>query len=138
MPAMIDTSDVPYAAPEALALPMRHLVESGRGLALLKGLSPKELREVDAAVWDDIAPDQRVAVLLRLRCLIRVFEARQLADLFLNHGHALIAPAVYAAARMRLNNKLGFNPFKFERALKALLAQMGDRHAAEMPLALSA
>jgi hypothetical protein len=138
MPAMIDTSDVPYAAPEALALPMRYLVESGRGLALLKGLSPKELRDVDAAVWDDLAPDQRVAVLLRLRCLIRAFEARRLANLFLHHGHALIAPAVYVAARMRLNTKLGFNPFKFERALKGLLAQMGDRHAAETPMALSA
>jgi hypothetical protein len=138
MPAMIDTSDVPYAAPEALALPMRYLVESGRGMALLKGLSPKDLRDVDAAVWDDLAPDQRVAALLRLRSLIRVFEARRLADLFLNHGHALIAPAVYVAARMRLNTELGFNPFKFERALKGLLGQMGDRHAAEMPMALSA
>jgi hypothetical protein len=39
---------------------------------------------------------------------------------------------------MRLNTELGFNPFKFERALKGLLGQMGDRHAAEMPMALSA
>jgi hypothetical protein len=137
MPAMVDTSDVPYAAPEALALPMRYLVESGRGLALLKGLSQKDLRDVDAAVWDDLAPDQRVAVLLRLRCLIRVFEARRLSSLFLNHGHSLIAPAIYVAARMRLNTEWGFNPFKFERALKGLLAQMGDRPV-EMPLALSA
>jgi hypothetical protein len=138
MPAMVDTTDVPYAAPEALALPMRYLVESSRSLALLKGLSPKELRDVDAAVWDDLAPDQRVVVLLRLRCLIRVFEARRLADLFLNYGHGLIAPAVYVAARMRLNTKLGFNPFKFERALRGLLAQMDDRHAGDMPMALSA
>jgi len=137
MPAMIDTSDVPYAAPEALALPMRHLVDSGQGLALLKGLSPKALRDLDAAVWDDLAPDQRVAVLLRLRSLLRVFEARRLSRLFLDHGHALIAPAVYVAARMRLNTKWGFNPMKFERALKGLLAQMGDRPV-EMPLALSA
>lgn len=137
MPAMIDLSDVPYVASEALSLPMRHLVDSGRGLALLKGLSQKDLREVDAAVWDDLVPDQRVAILLRLRCLIRVFEARRLAELFLGQGHSLIASAVYVAARMRLNTARGFSPLKFERALKGLLAQMGERPA-EMPLARSA
>ena len=138
MPAMIDTSDVPYVAPEALTLPMRHLVESGRGLALLKGLSRKDLRDVDAAVWEDIAPEHRVAVLLRLRCLIRVFQARRLASLFLDHGHGLIAPAVYVAARMRLNTTWGFNPLKFERALKGLLAQMGEPDRRETPMARSA
>jgi len=138
MPTMVDTSDVPYVAPEALALPMRYLVESGRGLAMLEGLSAKDLREVDAAVWDDLAPAHRVAALLRLRCLIRVFEARRLANLFLSHGHGLIAPAVYVAARTRLNTKWGFNPLKFERALKGLLAQIGEPDRRERPMALSA
>ncbi len=138
MPAIVDTSDVPYVAPEALTLPMRYLVESGRGLALLNGLSKGDLRDVDTAVWDDLAPEHRVAVLLRLRSLIRVFEGRPLASLFLRHGHALIAPAVYVAARSRLNTKWGFNPFKFERALKGLLAQMGERDRREAPMALSA
>lgn len=138
MPAIVDSSDVPYVAPEALALPMHYLVESGRGLALLKGLSKEDLRDVDAAVWDELAPEHRVAVLVRLRCLIRVFEAQRLANLFLNHGHALIAPAVYVAARARLNTKWGFNPFKFERALKGLLAQMGELDRCEPPMALSA
>ena len=138
MPAIIDTSDVPYVAPEALALPMRHLVESGRGLALLNGLCKDGLRDLDAAVWDELAPEHRVAVLLRLRSLIRVFESRRLSNLFLHHGHALIAPAVYVAARSRLNTKWGFNPFKFERALKGLLVQMGEKDRRETPLARSA
>ena len=140
MPNAVDLADVPFVAPEALALPMRRLVDSGRGLALLKGLSERDLRQVDQAVWDDLDhdPAHRVAVLLRLRCLIRVFEARRLAGLFQHQGHSLIAPAVYVAARMRLNTKWGFNPMKFERALKGLLAQMGEARAAEMPMALSA
>ena len=117
---------------------MRYLIESGRGLALLNGLSKDDLRDVDAAVWDELTPEHRVAVLLRLRSLIRVFEARRLANLFLHHGRALIAPTVYVAARSRLNTKLGFNPFKFERALKGLLAQMGEKDRREMALALSA
>lgn len=133
MPALanaprIDQADVPLVAPEALLLPMRYLVDSGRGLAMLKGMPERELREVDAAVWDDLGgePAQRVAILLRLRSLIRVFGARRLAELFLHRGHGLIAPAVFVAARMRLNTHYGFSPLKFERALQDLLAQMGE------------
>ena len=126
--AAIDPADVRPVAPEALLLATRHLVDSGRGLAMLKGLSERELREVDAAVWDDLAgdPAERVETLLRLRCLIRVFGARRLANLFLQRCHSLIAPAVYVAARMRLNTQWGFSPLKFEHALQDLLAQMGE------------
>ena len=123
----IDPTDVRPVAPAALLLATRHLVESGRGLAMLEGLSEQALREVDAAVWDALGDDpaERVATLLRLRCLIRVFAARRLANLFLQRGHGLIAPAVYVAARMRLNTQWGFSPFKFERAVQDLLAQAG-------------
>jgi hypothetical protein len=62
---------------------------------------------------------------MRFRCLIQVFGARRLADLLLNNGHGLIAPAVQVAARMRLNAERGFNPAKFERALQDLLSQLG-------------
>jgi len=110
--AAIDPADVRPVAPEALLLATRHLVDSGRGLAMLKGLSERELREVDAAVWDDLAgdPAERVATLLRLRCLIRVFGARRLANLFLQRGHT----------------QWGFSPLKFEHALQDLLAQAGE------------
>jgi hypothetical protein len=128
MQPAIDTADVRPIAPESLLVVTRHLIASGRGLALLNGLSAQELREVDAAVWDELDQDpaERVATLLRLRCLIAVFGARRLASLFLQRGHSLIAPAVYVAARMRLNTQWGFNPLKFERALQDLLAQMGE------------
>jgi hypothetical protein len=142
VPTAMDLTDLPLVSPAKVMLPMRYLVDSGRGLAMLHGLSNRELREVDTAVWDqlDDDPKQRVAVLLRLRCLIRVFRARRLAALFLSEGHHLIAPAVHVASRMRLDADRGFNPLKFERALQGLLAQLdtSGRRPAELPLALSA
>ena len=128
--ASIDTSDVPLVAPEMLALPMQHLIDSGRGLVMLTGMTDAELRELDCAMWETLGDDpaQRVAVLLRIRCLIRVFGARRLANLLLNTGYNAIMPAVYVAARMRLNTHWGFNPRKFERALQGLLVQVGEPH----------
>jgi hypothetical protein len=142
VPTTVDLTDLPLVSPAKVMLPMRYLIDSGRGLAMLNGLSNGELREVDGAVWDQLndAPKQRVAVLLRLRCLIRVFRARRLAALFLNEGFHLIAPAVHVASRMRLDADRGFNPLKFERALRGLLAQLdtSSQDPAEMPIALSA
>lgn len=128
MAQAIDTSDVPLVAPEVLALPIRHLIDTGRGLAMLKGMTDAELRNLDHAMWETLGDDpaRRVAVLLRIRCLIRVFGARRLADVLLTTGYNAIMPAVYVAARMRLNAQWGFNPMKFERALQGLLVQMGE------------
>jgi hypothetical protein len=66
-----------------------------------------------------------------------VFRARRLADLLLNNGYNLIAPAVHVAARQRLNADRGFNPSKFERALSELMAKIaaGRRHEGEVGLA---
>ena len=57
-----------------------------------------------------------------------MFGARRLANLLLNTGYNAIMPAVYVAARMRLNTHWGFNPRKFERALQGLLVQVGEPH----------
>ena len=126
MGSKLDRSDVRLVASHDLLVPMQHLIDTERGLALLNGISDAELREVDHAVWDALDGDseRRVAVLLRFRALIQVFKARRLADLFLHRGCMLIAPAVHVAARMRLNSEWGFNPLKFERALQDLLSQL--------------
>lgn len=138
----VNLSDVPLVDPQAMALPMQYMIDSGRGLAMLRGISKEELREVDHALWDALgaAPVQRLAVLMRFRCLIRVFGSRRLADMLLNNGHSLIAPAVQVAARMRLNADLGFNALKFERALQELMAKIaqGQRRAAESEQLLAA
>jgi hypothetical protein len=124
----VTLSDLPLVDPNALALPMRYMIETGRGLAMLRDISKEVLREVDQAVWGALADDpvQRVAVLMRFRCMVRVFGARRLANLLLNTGYNMIAPAVQVAARMRLNADLGFNPLKFERALRELMDKIAE------------
>lgn len=138
----VNLSDVPLVDPQAMALPMQYMIDTGRGLAMLRGVSKDELREIDRALWDALGSDpvQRLAVLMRFRCLIRAFGARRLADMLLNNGYDLIAPAVLVAARMRLNADLGFNPLKFERALQELMAKIaqGQRRAAESEQLLAA
>jgi L-alanine-DL-glutamate epimerase-like enolase superfamily enzyme len=136
----LNLSDVALVEPQNLALAMQHMVDTGRGLAMLRGITKAELREVDHALWDALGNDpiERLAVLVRFRCLIKVFGARRLRDLLMHTGHNLIAPAVQVAARMRFNADLGFNPVKFERALAELLAKgKATRRSAvtEMPLA---
>ena len=105
---------------------MQYMVKTGRGLAMLRGITEAELREVDRALWDELSdnPAERLAVLVRFRCLIKVFAARRLTDLLMHTGYRLIAPAVQVAARMRLNADLGFNPVKFERALVEQLGRI--------------
>src|SRR5262249_49692657 len=111
-------------------------------LAMLRGITKAELREVDHALWGALGgnPVERLAVLMRFRCLIKVFAARRLRDLLLNTGHGLFAPAVHVAARMRLNADPGFNPVKLERALAELLAKgkAQPRRPAEVEMPLAA
>src|ERR1700746_1062731 len=104
----VNLSDVPLVNPADLARPMQYMVDTGRGLAMLRGISKAELREVDHALWDRLGRDpvERLAVLVRFRCLIKVFGARRLRDLLMHTGHNLIAPAVQVAARMRLQAHL--------------------------------
>jgi hypothetical protein len=117
-------SDVALVEARDLGMVMQYMVKTGRGLAMLRGVTEAELREVESALWDELSDDpaQRIAVLVRFRCLIGVFRARRLSDLLMHTGYRLIAPAVQVAAQMRLNAKLGFNPVKFERALVQQLA----------------
>jgi len=115
----VNFADVIPVDPPHLVLTIKYLVETGRGLAMLRGITKAQLREVERALWGELGRNQaeRVAALVRLRCLIRVFAARRLTDLLLQTGYPLLAPAGRVAARMRLNADLGFNPAEFERAL---------------------
>jgi len=121
----MNLTDVPLVDPSRLALALEYMVKTGRGLTMLRGITAAELREVDQALWEELGsnPAQRVAVLVRFRCLIGVFAARRLTNLLMHTGYPLLAPAARVAARMRLNADLGFNPIKFERALVEQLAR---------------
>ena len=50
----VNLSDVALVSPEDLALPMQYMIDTGRGLAMLRGISQAELREVDHAIWDKL------------------------------------------------------------------------------------
>ena len=121
----LNLSDVALVDARDLGMVMQYMVRSGRGLAMLRGVTEAELRQIEGVLWDELSdnPSQRVAVMVRFRCMIGVFRTRRLSDLLLNTGYRLIAPSVHVAAGMRLNASLGFNPVKFERALVAELSR---------------
>ncbi|MBO0743033.1 MAG: hypothetical protein J2P51_16620, partial [Hyphomicrobiaceae bacterium] len=81
----VNLTDVARVDPEWLALALEYMVKTGRGLTMLRGITEAELREVDQALWEELGsnPAQRVAVLVRMRCLIRVFAARRLVNLLM-------------------------------------------------------
>lgn len=122
----LDLTDVALVSSLDMAVPMNHLIAAGRGLALLDGLSAEEMRAVDAEVWNhfDCPAAQRVAVLLRFRSLVQVFESQRLKLMFLNTGFNMLAPALHVAATLRLNADRGFNLHKFERALRETMARL--------------
>ena len=131
MSAILDRCDVPQVCAESLTLPMQAMIAAGRGLVLLRGISDPELRTVEHAVWDQLdgTSSDKVATLLRFRCLVGVFATSRLQQLFLRRGLALMGPAIEVAAEMRLNVQWGFNPVKFQRALEAKLEEVDDRSA---------
>jgi hypothetical protein len=126
MNAGLDRCDVPQVSPQSLALPMQAMIAAGRGLVLLRGISDRELRDVEHAVWDklDGTSAEKVATLLRFRGLVGVFAGARLQELFLRRGLPLVGPALEVAAEMRLNVQWGFNPVKFLRALEAKLGEL--------------
>ena len=131
MSAILDRCDVSQVSAQSLALPMQAMIAAGRVLVLLRGISDAELRDVEHAVWDKLGgtSSDKVATLLRFRCLVGVFAASRLQQLFLRRGLALMGPAIEVAAEMRLNVQWGFNPMKFLRAVEAKLDEIDDRSA---------
>jgi len=111
MVAKLDPTDIPPVAASDLSRPMQMLIAKGQGLALLKGLSEEDLRELETSLWSDSQtdPDRRVAIALRLRALIDVFAARRLKDMLLVRGFKVIPAAIAAASQQRLNARFGFN-----------------------------
>ena len=53
MSASFDRCDVPQVSSASLAQPMQAMIAAGRWLVLLRGISDRELRDVEHAVWDE-------------------------------------------------------------------------------------
>ena len=118
-----DLSDVPTVEANDLAALMRTLIENGRGLVMLRGLEDEDLSTVQAEAQRRFhgEPQQALAVFVRFRQLVEVFGARRLRNLMMDHGHALMAPAIAIAASLRLNANRGFNPQRFVLSLHGAL-----------------
>lgn len=125
MATTFDLSDVPAADAADLAAAMRTLIENERGLILLNGASEEDLDTARAVMQSRhrTDPQRALTAFVRLRHLIDVFGARRLQQMLLDNGHAIIAPAIAIAARLRLNGHRGFNPQRF---LVALTDALGD------------
>ena len=119
MTIQIDPRDVPTVGLHDLYMPMRSLIQNGRGLALLNGLSEDDIRALESEIWQHFRyqPEKRVAVALRFRALLDVFNRRRLKEQFLNQGFKLIARAVAEASTQRLNTRFGFKAQKFVSSL---------------------
>lgn len=116
-----DTADVPRVAPRDLNRPMQILIANGHGLALLKGVSESELRQLERILWNEFGndPRTRLAVALRFRALVDVFAARRLKDVLLERGFKVVTAAIAEASTLRLNTRFGFNPQKLLLAIDA-------------------
>lgn len=115
----IDIADVPPVAADELYRPMQHLIASGRGLALLRGLGEDDLRQLEDVLWQsfDGPAERRVAIALRFRALVAVFAGRRLKETLLNSGFRGLSAAIAEAASQRLNARFGFKEQHFVMAL---------------------
>lgn len=119
-----DLTDVPTVETADLAAALQALVDAGRGLVLLRGLSDEDLDTVQAELKRRFhaEPQRALAVFVRFRHLVEVFSARRLKDMMLDRGYGLMAPAIAIAAGLRLNANRGFNPQWFVTSLQSALA----------------
>lgn len=130
-------TDIPLVDADQLRLPMQILVDNGRGLALITGLTAYDRSRLEEAFWARFegTASEGHAVLIRLDELIRVFTSHRLKDAFLEGGYSVIWQAISVAASMRLNSDWGFNPQKFLWSLRQLQNIEKARPIAFKPLA---
>jgi hypothetical protein len=95
------------------------LIAKGQALALLKGLSESEIRELENDIWSEFdgSAEIRLAVALRFRALVDAFATRRLKDILLARGFKVIAAAIADASRQRLNVRFGFSAQKLLLAI---------------------
>ncbi len=113
-------TDIPAVDAADLGAAMRSLIEAGRGLVLLRGLSQADLDTAKATLQRRFhgEPQRALAAFVRFRHMADVFGARRLQDMMLDRGYALLAPAMAVAASLRLNANRGFNPQQFVLSLR--------------------
>jgi hypothetical protein len=131
-------ADVPVVDASDLGFVLQHLVDSGQGLALLRGLQETEIRDIEDRLWTEFqgANDARLATALRFRALLQVFASRRLKALFLERGFRLLLAVAHEAATRPLNVRFGFNSQRMLGALDVATTHMaGGIQYRQMPMA---
>lgn len=116
-----DTSDLPAVTSAEMWIAMRLAVDMGRGLVLWRGATDADRTAIEAAFWQAWrgTTERGVVVLLRFWHLAAACRGRRVRARLLNDGFAGLAPALAAAAVLRLNHDRGFAP---QRLLWAMAA----------------
>jgi hypothetical protein len=129
MTQAFDLTDVPAVTLAEMWLPMRIALDGERGLVFLRGGAAAELAAIEARFWHAYRGDaaRGTAILIRFRRLAEAFGGRRLRDLLMRNGFRALAPALAAAAQLRLNAGWGFAPQRLLWAMTQL-----DQEGAEM------
>lgn len=140
MTSKLDPTDVAQVATADLYRPMQILIARGQGLALLKGLTESEIRELENSIWAEFgnAPNVRLAVALRFRALIEAFAARRLKNVLLERGFKPITAAIEEASKQRLNTRFGFSTQRLLLAIDAGTSAAHHSTFASAPLQAAA
>ncbi|MET0409237.1 MAG: hypothetical protein ABW006_12805 [Hyphomicrobium sp.] len=140
MTSTLNLADVPTVEASDLDFVIQMLVESGQGLALLRGLTEHEIREIEGRIWGEFeGPSQsRLALALRFRALLNVFESRRLKALFLERGFRLLAAIAQQAAARPLNVRFGFNSQRMLLTLDTATAVCAAERREDLSLPLAA
>lgn len=140
MHSTLNVADVPTVDASDVAFVLRLLIDSGRGLALLRGLNEGEIRELEEKIWNEYqgTANSRVAIALRFRALLAVFSSRRVKALFLERGYRVFGALAHWTAAQPLNIRFGFNPQRLLIALEAMTAPTRHAQAATAEMRIAA
>jgi len=123
--AAFDPTDVPAVTLAEMWLPMRIALDGERGLVFLRGGDPADIAAIEKTFWRAYRGDaaRGTAILLRFRRLAEAFSGRRLRNRLMQDGFQVLAPALAAAAELRLNATWGFPP---QRLMWAMLRRRDE------------
>ncbi len=136
----LNAADVPAVDASDIAFVLSLLIDSGQGLALLRGLNEGEIRELEETIWNAYQgpASSRVAIALRFRALLAVFGSRRLKALFLERGYRVFGALAHWTAAQPLNIRFGVNAQRLLIALDAMTGSTQKEQAATARMRIAA
>ncbi len=117
-----DLSDIPQAGKTEMAVALEAVVVCGRSRIFFDGASKRDREAIEAVFWHRFTGKAANggAALVRLWCLVEVFQARRLQHRLMSEGYRFLRAAVVVAGGMRLSVEWGFSPQKMLWAVPAM------------------